>query len=120
MCWERTVLQTLWNVHPSEAILVQNKWRIAALTIQPGWLALWFIIRRLVLLKIGNVEPSPFSRVPPDQFLTLTPRFTGRLRAGTIVNDASITRPTKAPAVAEVISRFSRVRLIHAVAGEDT
>src|SRR5436309_13043955 len=86
------VLQTFPHVKPAESVFVQNERRITALTVEPTLLILRFVIGRLVFFKIGNIYPSPISRVPPDEFLALAPRFTTRPRAGAIVNDASMPR----------------------------
>src|SRR5947208_4616446 len=106
MSRHRSILQTFRHVKPAESVFVQNERRVTALTVEPTLLILRFVIGRLVFFKLGHIDPSPISRVPPDEFLALAPRFTARPRAGAIVNDASITRPAEAPSVTKVISGF--------------
>ena len=50
--------------------------------------------------------------VPPDQFLALAPRLAGRSGARSIIYNAAIARPDEAPAVAEIVFRIARVRLV--------
>src|SRR5207253_10091762 len=72
------------------------------------------------LYKSGNIDAGPFFGVPPDQFFPFAPWMAVRPRAGAIVNDSAIARPTVAPAVTEIISRLSRVRLVHPIATKHT
>src|SRR5438477_52339 len=77
---------------------------------------------RLVGHEIRNVDTAPFALllVPPDQFLALAPGFAGRRRARSIIYDATISRPGEAPAVAEIIFRLARVRLVNLIGTVDT
>src|SRR5262249_50268824 len=116
---ERPVLQTFGNEKPAKPVLVQNERRIPTLTIEAALSILRLVIGTLVFLEIGNVEAGPSFRTPPDEFFPFAPWFAVRLRAGAIINYPPIARPTEPPAVTEIIFRFARVRLIHAVAGKN-
>src|SRR5205814_7932075 len=64
-------------------------------------------------------DACPFFRVPPHQFFPFAPRAAVRPCTGTVVNDSAIARPREAPSVAEIISRFARVRLVYAIAAKN-
>src|SRR4029453_17656442 len=117
---EGAVLQTFRNVHPAQAIFVQYEGRIAAVTIKTSFASSWPIIGRFVFFEIGNIDAGPFFRFPPDKFFAFAPRLAVRFRARPIVNDAAIARPTETPTVTEIILRLARIRLVHAVAAENT
>src|SRR5438034_10219613 len=116
---EWAVLQTLRDVHPAQAIFMQDEGRVAAFTLKASFVSSRSIIGRFACLEIRNVNAGPFFRFPPDKLFAFAPRFTIRLRAGPIVNDAAIARPTEAPTVAEIILRLSRVRFVHAISIEN-
>src|SRR5436305_912908 len=116
---QRTVLQTFRNVHPAQPVFVQDERGIAALTVQTSFIPSRSVIGRFACLEIRNVNASPFFRFPPDKFLAFTPWLTVRFRAGAIVNDAAIARPTEAPTVSQIILRLARVRFVHAVSIEN-
>src|SRR5690348_14890316 len=94
-----TILQTFRHEKPTQSVLVEDERGISPLTFEAARLILRFVIGPLVLFEIGNVDASPFFRIPPDKFFMFTPWLTIRLCAGAIVNDASVTRPTEAPTV---------------------
>src|SRR6266511_4757090 len=104
---EWAVLQTLRNVHPAQAIFMQDEGGVAALTIQTRFVPSRSIIGRFACLKIRNINACPFFRFPPDKFFAFTPRLTVRLRAGAIINDTAIARPTEPPTVSEIILRLA-------------
>src|SRR6266513_5108978 len=116
---ERAILQTFRNIHPSQAVFVQDEGRVAALTIKTIFIPSWSIIGRFACLEIRNINAGPLFRFPPDKLFAFAPRFTIRLRAGPIINDAAIAWPTEAPTVAEIILRLSRVRFVHAISIEN-
>src|ERR1043166_4246308 len=107
MSRERAVLQTFWDVNPAQAVLVQNKRRIAGNRVEAFCAYLWLVIGSFAFYKSGHVYAGPFFRVPPHQFFSFAPRTAVRPRAGAIVNDSAITRPRETPAVTEIISGFS-------------
>src|SRR5437762_14347824 len=109
------VLQTLRDVHPAQAIFMQDEGRVAALTLKASFVSSRSIIGRFVCLEIRDVNAGPLFRFPPNKFFAFAPWFTVRLRAGAIIDDAAITRPTEAPPVSEIILRLARVRIVHAV-----
>src|SRR5439155_7001313 len=116
---ERTILQTLRDVHPAQAIFMQYEGRVAALTIKTTFVPSRSIIRRFARLEIRNVNAGPLFRFPPNKFFAFAPRFTIRFRAGPIVNDAAIAWPTEAPTVSEIILWLARVRFVHAISIEN-
>src|SRR5690349_21443722 len=115
---DRAVLQTFRDEQPTQSIFVQDEGRISPLTFKAARLILRLVIGPLVLFEIGNVDASPFFRIPPDKFFIFTPWLAVRLCAGAVINDSPVTRPTEAPAVPEIIPRFARVGLVDAVACE--
>src|SRR5215468_4683161 len=122
MSWERSIFQTFRHVNPTQSILVEHERRIAGNCVQPFCAQLRFVVGRFSLNKSGNIDAGPFVRVPvpPHQFFPFAPRTPIRSRTSAIVNDPPITRPGEPPAMAEVISRLSRVRLVHSIATENT
>src|SRR5437867_2080866 len=116
---EWAVLQTLRDVHPAQAIFMQDEGRVAALTFKASFVSSRSIIGRFTCLEIRDVNARPFFRIPPDKFFPFAPWLTVRPRAGAIINDAAITRPTEAPTVSEIILRLARVRFVHAVSIEN-
>src|SRR4030095_1839349 len=119
MGWQRPVLQTFRHIHPAETVFVQNEWSIAPLTVETTLSLLRFVIRPLVSFEIGNVDPGPISRLPPNQFFAIAPRITTRLSAGAIINNSAVARPTEAPAMAEIISRLASICFVDTVATEN-
>src|SRR5512140_842741 len=97
---EWAVLQTLRDVHPAQAIFVQDEGRVAALTLTTSFVSSRSIIGRFTCLEIRDVNAGPLFRILPTKFFAFAPWLTVRLRAGAIINDAAIPRPTEAPAVA--------------------
>src|SRR6266567_2370568 len=116
---KRPILQTLWHVKPAQSVFVQDKRRIAGNRVESlrTWLRLVF--RSFSFYEAGNVDADPFLRVPPHQFFPFTPGTSIRPCTGPIVNDAPITRPTEAPAMAEIIFGFPCIRLVHTIAAEN-
>src|SRR5262249_32960864 len=104
---ERPVLQTPWHVNPSQSVLVQNKRGITGNCIEALCVYARLVIGSFPFHETGNVNAGPFLRVPPHQFFAFAPWTAIRPRTGTIVNDSPIARPTEAPAVTQIISRFS-------------
>ena len=106
----RAVLQTFRHMDPAEAVLVQDKWRIARNCIES--LCVSGRARKSGGLPGTNPATSMpvhfVRRVPPDQFFAFAPRLAGRSRARAIINDAAIARPGEAPAMAEIIFGISR------------
>src|SRR6266508_1648445 len=117
---EWAVLRPFWDVHPSQAVLVQNEGRVAALTIKASFVPSRSIIGRFARLKIRNVNAGPLFRFPPHKFFAFAPRFAVRFRACPIVNDSAIARPTEAPTVSEIILRLARIGFVHSVSIENT
>ena len=66
MSWERAVLQTSGHVNPTQAILVQDEWRIPRNCVKAFCAYLRFIVRRFSLYKSRNIDAGPFFRVPPN------------------------------------------------------
>src|ERR1051326_2967043 len=120
MRWEWAIVQTSWHINPAQSVLVQNERRIAGNCLEAFCTYLRLVVGSLTWHKSGNVDAGPFVRVPPHEFFSFAPGTTVRPRTGAIVNDSAIAGPTEAPAVSEVISGFSRVRFVHAVAAENT
>src|SRR6202022_4242577 len=81
----------------------------------------WSEPRRFFDREIRDVDAGPFSLplVPPDQFLALAPRLAGRFGACSIIYNAAIGRPGKAPAVTQIIRRVPRKRLVDFVRPDD-
>src|SRR5207249_10411570 len=119
MRWEWAVLQTLRDVHPAQAIFVQDEGRVAALTLKPSFVSSRSIIGRFACLEIRNVNAGPLFRFPPNKLFAFAPRFTVRFCTRAIVNDAAIAWPTEAPTVSEIILRLARIRLVHAISIEN-
>src|SRR5712692_6486579 len=116
---KRPILQTLWHVKPAQSVFVQNKRRIAGNRFEAFRALLRLVLGSLCLYETGDIDADPFLRVPPHQFFPFTPGTSVRPRTGTIVNDAAITRPTEAPAMAEIIFGFPYICLVHAIATEN-
>src|SRR5262249_42309527 len=113
---KRSVLQASGHINPAQTVLVQDEWRITGNRIETFRACLRLVIWGFAFYETGNVYAGPFFRIPPHQFFPFAPRTTVRSRAGAIVNNSAIARPTKAPPVAKVISGFSRVRLVNPIA----
>ena len=73
MSRERAVLQTFWHVDPAQAVLVQNKRRIARNCVETFGAYFGLVVGRFPLHKPGNVYACPFFRVPPDQLFPFAP-----------------------------------------------
>src|SRR5947207_9517207 len=118
----RPVLQTFRNMQPAESVFVQDEWRIAGNSIHSILVSGWAKLGRFIDHKIWHVDAIPFALplVPPDQFLALAPRLASRFGARSIIYNAAIRRPGEAPAVAKVIFRIARVRLVDFVRAKDT
>src|ERR1700736_4862571 len=117
----RSVLQTFRNMQPPKTVFVQDERRIARDPSKSAFVSSWAKLGRLVGHKIRDVDAAPFvlALVPPNQFLALAPRFAGRFGARSIIYNAAIGRPGKAPAVAQKIRRFPRKRLVDFVRTDD-
>src|SRR6059058_5288582 len=113
-----SILQPLRHVKPAQSVLVQNKRCITGNRVESLRAWLRFVLRSLSFYEAGNVDACPFFRVPPHQFFPFAPRAAVRPCTGTVVNDSAIARPREAPSVAEIISRFARVRLVYAIAAK--
>src|SRR6266542_5471932 len=87
---EWAVLQTLRDVHPAQAIFMQDEGCVAALTIKTTFVPSRSIIGRFACLEIRNVNAGPLFRFPPNKLFAFAPRFTVRFRTRPIVNDAAI------------------------------
>src|SRR6266404_50650 len=116
----RAVLQTFRHMQPAKPVLVRNERRVARNAIQSALVSRWPKRWRLVGWKIGDVDAAPFALrlVPPNQFLALAPWLTGWFRARSIIYNATIGRPDEAPAVAKIILRIARVRLVDFIRAE--
>src|SRR5581483_10402783 len=101
---ERSVLQSPWDVNPTETIFVQDKRRVPGNGVETFGAYCWLEVGRLPLHKPGNIDARPFFGIPPHQFFTFAPGSPIRSRAGAIINNSAITRPTEAPAMAQIIS----------------
>src|SRR5438270_2953499 len=117
----RPILQTLRNVEPAEPVFVQHERRVPGNCIKTALVSAWSKFRRLFWRKIGNVDTGPFALplVPPNQFLALAPRLAGRFGARPIIYDTAVARPGEAPAVAKIVLRVPRKRLVNFVRAED-
>ena len=71
----RSILQTFRHKEPTEPVFVQDERRIARLTIEIARVVLRLVIGALVFFEIGNVNASPFFRIPPDEFFMFAPWF---------------------------------------------
>src|SRR5947207_7358770 len=116
---EWAVLQTFRNVHPAQAVFVQDEGRVATLTIKTAFVPSRLIIGRFACLEIRNVNAGPFFRFPPNKLFAFAPRFTVRFRTRPIVNDAAIAWPTEAPTVSEIIFWLTRIRFVQAISIEN-
>src|SRR6266481_3138725 len=101
---ERSVLQPFWHIKPTQSVFMQNKWRITRNCIKSFGAYFGLVVGRFPLYKSGNVDAGPFFGIPPDQFFPFAPGSPIRPRAGAIIYDSAIARPTEAPAVTEIIS----------------
>src|SRR6266404_3807027 len=101
---ERPILQTFRHVNPAQAVLVQDERRVTRNCIKALRTYLRFIVGSFPLYESRNIDAGPFFRVPPDQFFAFAPGMPVRPRAGAIINDSTIARPTEAPAVTEIVS----------------
>src|ERR1700730_536719 len=108
VCRHRPVLQTLRNVQPAETVFMQRERRVTRDCIKSALVSGWSKFGRFFGRKIGDVDAGPFPLplVPPDQFLAVAPRLARRTGARSIIYDATITRPSEAPAVAEIVFRI--------------
>src|SRR5206468_9837154 len=120
VCRERAIVQAFGHVDPTESVLMQHEGRVARNRVQPFLLSRWSIIRRFSDRKIGDITSGPFALglVPPDQFLTFAPRLAGWAGTCSIIYDAPIAGPGKAPAVAEIVLGLARVPFVHAIAAK--
>src|SRR5438270_3285157 len=116
-----SVLQSARDMKPAESVFMQHKRRIARNCIKPTLVSGRPKFRWLFRRKIGDVDAGPFvlPLVPPDQFFAVAPRLARRFGARSIIYNAAIGRPGEAPAVAKVIRRFPRERLVDFVRAED-
>src|SRR6266496_193037 len=101
---QRSILQTLGHVKPTQSFLVQNKRRITGNRVESLRAWLRFVPRGFSFYESGNVDTCPFFRVPPHQFFPFAPRTAVRPCTRAVVNDSAIARPCETPAVAEIIS----------------
>src|SRR5437899_4377704 len=115
-----SILQTFWHVKPAQSILVQDKRGIARNRIQAFCTYLRLVIGSFSLYESRNVYARPFFRVPPHQLFSFTPGTAVRPRTGAIVNNSAIIRPREAPAVTKIISGFTCVGLVHAIAAKNS
>src|SRR5581483_5303399 len=76
-------------------------------------------IRRDIFLIVGIVQDGPFFLlfIPPDQLLAFAPRLSIGTCRSTVVNDAAVIRPGKAPPMSEQISGIPLVGAVIAVLG---
>src|SRR5437588_1461990 len=83
----RSILQTFRHVQPPETVFVQNERSVAGDCVEAALVSSWPKLRRFFDRKIGLIIAGPFllRRVPPNQFLALTPRLTRRTRARSII-----------------------------------
>src|SRR5436305_10194450 len=121
MCREWAVVQTFGHVNPTEPVLMQHKRRVARDRVQPLFLSRRPITRSLSGREIGDVDSGPFALglVPPHQFLSLAPGLACRAGARSIIYDAPIAGPGKAPPMSQIVFRLTRVRFVHAVAAKN-
>ena len=101
--WQRSVLQTARNIEPAHAIRMQNKRLRPTQRLDPvAPFKIGFDIGCSRLLEIRCVQsrPLPPLFVPPHKLLLLTPWLAIRTRGGPVVDDATVVRPGKTPAVA--------------------
>src|SRR5262245_11298424 len=100
--WHRAIFQTTRGIKPPAAVFMQNKSSVAGNRIKAALVSGWFKTWRFLHRKIGVIQARPFALhlVPPDQFLAIAPRLTGRAGARPIIYNASITGPGEAPTVA--------------------
>src|SRR5436305_4920968 len=104
---QRSILQSLGHVKPTQSVLVQNKWCITGNRVESLRAWLRFVLRSFSFYEAGNVDACPFFRVPPHQFFPFAPRTAIRPCTRAVINDSPIARPCEAPAVAEIISRLA-------------
>src|SRR6266446_7242234 len=116
---QRSILQTFGHVKPAQSVFVQNKRGITGNCVESFRAWLRFVLRSFSFYEAGNVYACPFFRVPPHQFFPFAPRTSVRPCTGTVVNDSAIARPREAPTMPEIISGFSCVRLVAAIAAKD-
>src|SRR5437868_5313244 len=103
---ERPVFQTASYIEPAQAVGMKCEWPGSAQSLR----SLSFVnigggVWRHRLLIIRIIEPRPFLlfRIPPDQLLALTPGLAIRAGRCTVVDDAAIVWPGKAPSVPKQI-----------------
>src|SRR3954452_18032057 len=102
MCRQRPGFKPNADEKPCDTIGVQDKGLIASDARRPGSSLRRFVTRRLLRIKIRYIEACPlfFVLIPPAKLFPLAPRFSIRASRGAVVQNASIRRPGKAPAVA--------------------
>ena len=107
---QRTILQSAGNIEPAHTIRMQSERPRAAKRLRAvTFMNVRGMIGRHFFVVIGIVEARPmlFLVVPPNQLLALTPRFAIGPRGSAVVNDSTIIRPSKAPAMAKQILGIS-------------
>src|ERR1051325_2409518 len=118
---DRTILQTLRNKKPAQAVLVQDERAVTRLTIEADLAIARLVIGWLVFFEISHVESDPvsFFGIPPDELLSLAPRCALRGGTGAVVENAAIAWPGEAPPVAQIVVRLAAQGLVHAIAIEN-
>ena len=108
-------------MQPAEPVFVQDERRIAGDRIKSALVSGRPKLRRLVGHEIRNVDTASICVAPgptrPISCARSRVRRSGRARS--IIYDAAIARPGEAPAVAEIIFRLARVRLVNLIGTED-
>src|SRR5262245_2350684 len=72
------------------------------------------VARRLVTIKVREVQAGPllFLFIPPTELLALTPGFAVRTSRGTVVEDAPVGGPGKAPSMTVGVAWLPLIRYI--------
>src|SRR5271154_7505315 len=67
------------------------------------------VIRRLGRSEVRNIQAGPgfLLLIPPDQLFAFAPRRAVRAGGGTVVNNSTVGRPCKTPAMTVVVVRVT-------------
>src|SRR5262245_17339591 len=101
MSRQGAVFQSDADKHPGYAVMMQNEGLVAGHRRITGCSCRRLVVGRPVPIKVRDVQAGPllFLLIPPNELLSLTPGFPVRTRRGTVVKDAPIGWPGKAPSM---------------------
>src|SRR5438094_450132 len=96
---------------------MHDEWRVAGQRIVAAFVGIGLRVGTFLLREVGDVitRPIAFGFIPPDKFLSLTPRRSVWRGGCAVVEDAAIHRPRVAPSVTVLAVRLAAVRFVLAV-----